>query len=1108
MNNNQPAGNENFRFDVFISYRHSDLDSAAAAYLHKALENYKIPKEIQEKIGKQRINRVFRDEEELGASSDLFTEIENSIKASEYLVVILSPRYKQSKWCLKEIESFLKYRSRDNILAVIIEGEPYDVFPDILLEDGEPLALDIRANDKKEMLKKAKERLPRLVAPILGCTYDELYQRHRVYRMRRMAMLSGIVAAVSLFFGAVTIKQNIEIKKNFVAKQENQSRYLAQTANQLMETGDRETALLVALEALPKSSADTSRPYVAEARIALEDALYTYQLDYYYNLHPLKIMEQNSDCGPISDYNRDENVLMTSDDTGALYVWDADTAQQLYIMDSYVAEDAYLAGNSRLVFKTADGLACVDYTTGNMLWSWQYPRCDTCYANRFVWAYNRRTDTIICTNRVMSQDSYVKWEEVPPVTEILLTDSHRIHTVNVSTGTTELWTPQDYYDAMPKTGYQQYIVKDMAISPDGSLVALQIYEPDYDNVEAIATMHIYVYPVNGGDAVYTASFPAYQGIEALHWLDDTRLLCGYTDDVSILSLGIVETPHRWYIDCHDVAKGEKVYSISEKSMSLSYCFYFNTFTCYDKQNNPVDRVTVTNGNTVIVFDNATGQLYSRIEDRSQICLAQPLPNGRTMLVMTMDGYVFVTNPINDQVYNPVLSSYQYYIDIGIIEKAERYNDKTYIFNGSSVYWYQDYIDFNYKSMGTAPADVSFSDNGQYMFFISHDDKITLYDVNTKEIVATDDGANIMNYIHGSAILQDRYMVYPAVGRPAVSVYDIQAAAVKDYAVSLPYGDTTELQLGITDSGRSLVTAAITGEMTAPADSFWYKSENAQKNILWLMDITTGEEKLAFSGEDIITALGGDKLANFKTKSAFLSGDGNYLLIPCDTAFADENGEELPTTGTMLVWDIANSCWINMPQEVMDIMPAGLSYYQQDGWIMPGTSLINMYCTDGSIKVVDIARGTVLHSLDFGVVGSKEVSFTPDGDHLIMQDGSNRLKIYNWKEGAYTLEKAVGEAGALAFTFYDGGKTMSATLSVGAYISNVVQMYDLTAPGIYTLQNSISSCAACNGVTTVISDNEYSRFYPYYSFDQLIDMAREILGDRQLTAAERQTYLTD
>ena len=86
--------------------------------------------------------------------------------------------------------------------------------------------------------------------------------------------------------------------------------------------------------------------------------------------------------------------------------------------------------------------------------------------------------------------------------------------------------------------------------------------------------------------------------------------------------------------------------------------------------------------------------------------------------------------------------------------------------------------------------------------------------------------------------------------------------------------------------------------------------------------------------------------------------------------------------------------------------------------------------------------------------------------------------------------------------------MSAKLTVGLYISNNVQVYDLVRPGQYKLQNTISPCIACDGVTAVIADNEYSRFYPYYSFDQLIEMAGEILDGRQLTAAERQTYLID
>ena len=210
---------------------------------------------------------------------------------------------------------------------------------------------------------------------------------------------------------------------------------------------------------------------------------------------------------------------------------------------------------------------------------------------------------------------------------------------------------------------------------------------------------------------------------------------------------------------------------------------------------------------------------------------------------------------------------------------------------------------------------------------------------------------------------------------------------------------------------------------------------------------------------------------------------------------------------MLVWDMVNNCWLKLPQAAADVLPTGTSYYRQDGWIMPGSSLINMYGSDGSIKIVDLATMEILHSLDFGIVGSTEISFTQDGDHIIMQDGGYHLKVYNWREGKYTMEKTTAEFSSLDFSFY-GDSLMSAKLTVSAYISNNVQMYDLVAPGVYKLQNTISPCMACNGVTTVIADNEYSRFYPYYSFDQLIEMARDILGDRQLTAAERQTYLID
>ncbi len=1099
---------KDFRFDVFISYRHSDLDSAAAGYLHKALENYKIPKEIQQKIGKKRINRVFRDEEELGASSDLFTEIENSIKESEYLLVVLSPRYKQSKWCIKEIESFLKYRSRDNILAVIIEGEPYDVFPDILIEEGEPLALDIRAKDKKQMLKYAKERLPRLVAPILGCSYDELYQRHRVWRMRRIAMLSGIIATLSLAVGAVTIKQNIEINKNYVAKQENQSRYLAKTSNDLLSKGDRETALLVALEALPKGSGDNSRPYVAEARIALEDALYTYQLDYYYNLHPVKIMEMNSDCGTISDYNQQEDVLLTSDDLGSIYIWDAKTGQQIFVMDRYVTEDARLTGNNRLLGKTADGIYCVDYTTGEMLWAWLYPQCEACYHSRFMWDYSPATDTVVCVSTSMTIDKKIEFnlEKGETLVNPVLTDSHKVHTVNCADGSSALWTPEEYYGGIAEAGLQR-TVKGISISPDGSMVALQVYQPDSADIAQLGTMHLYVYPAQGGDAVYSTSFTSYQGLEGLYWIDNSRLVCAYTDDTSIYALGILENPHNWYMDCYDVINKEKLYSIADRAMSLSYKLYFNSFECTNSAGENHNVVSVINGNTVLVFDQQTGNVYSRIEDRSQIRLVQPLPNKTTMLVMTLDGYVFVTKPLSDEIYNPVLNSLMYYIDVGFVEKCERYNNKTYIFNGSSVYWYQDYIDFNFKMMAS-PVSVGFSQSSQYMYSVSYDKEINLYDINTKEILFTDDVSLTTGYKHNADIIDNRYMVYPATQSGILSVYDIENSTVADYPVSDKLGEAT-IMIGATNQNSHFVSAWHKDlRLYDDSVSLWYDEEKLACNVVWVKNVTDGSEAAAISGSQILEKLKTPQLYSFTLKSAMISGDDKYLII-CGEATVSAEDATKTKHMEMLIWDIANSTWLDTDTSAFEnLVDSSSSVYTRDSWIMPGTSLINTYHTDGTVDIINLTEGNVVHSFAPGVVGSQEIAFTPDGDHLIFQDGSNRLKIYNWKEGRYTLEHAVGEMGALEFEFYNDGRQLSATMSVGAYISKVMQIYDLTDTGVYTLQNSVDGCIACDGITTVISDNDYSRFYPYYTFDQLIDMAGEILGQRTLTPAERQTYFID
>ena len=79
-----------YKYDAFISYRHSQPDSEIAQLLQKKLENFRMPKAIEEKIGKKRPLRVFRDETELSVADDLSEAITNAIWESKHLFATVS----------------------------------------------------------------------------------------------------------------------------------------------------------------------------------------------------------------------------------------------------------------------------------------------------------------------------------------------------------------------------------------------------------------------------------------------------------------------------------------------------------------------------------------------------------------------------------------------------------------------------------------------------------------------------------------------------------------------------------------------------------------------------------------------------------------------------------------------------------------------------------------------------------------------------------------------------------------------------------------------------------------------------------------------------------
>jgi hypothetical protein len=193
------------RFAAFISYRHVELDKLWATWLHKKLETYRVPKGITTpQVGNRRIGRVFRDDEELAASSDLSTSIRDALKQSEYLIVVCTPDAAKSRYVNQEIREFASLGRADKILALLVNGEPENAFPPALKELArEPLAADVRS-DTPAIRKKAGLRI---LAAILNCTFDQLRQRERLRIRRRIELAALAIIACSVL--VLTIRYGV-----------------------------------------------------------------------------------------------------------------------------------------------------------------------------------------------------------------------------------------------------------------------------------------------------------------------------------------------------------------------------------------------------------------------------------------------------------------------------------------------------------------------------------------------------------------------------------------------------------------------------------------------------------------------------------------------------------------------------------------------------------------------------------------------------------------------------------------------------------------------------------------------------------------------------------
>jgi tetratricopeptide (TPR) repeat protein len=295
------------QYAAFISYSHRDR--RWAQWLHRAIETYRIPKNLLrsegEDVPRPALSPIFLDRAELPTSADLAAAVREALSNSAALIVVCSPSAAQSRWVNEEVRAFKSLGRDQRILCLVVDGDPAvgDCFPEAIryqVENGvvssvranEPLAADVRTGGDDRNSARLK-----IVAGLLGVSLDQLRQRELARRQRRLAIIAGasaigcvvfaVLAAVALTARADAVQQkaNAErqsltarrtaefMKSLFAVTDPSEARGNSITAREVLDRGARQIDTQLADAPLVRADLMTSLGEVYASLGLLNDSL-------------------------------------------------------------------------------------------------------------------------------------------------------------------------------------------------------------------------------------------------------------------------------------------------------------------------------------------------------------------------------------------------------------------------------------------------------------------------------------------------------------------------------------------------------------------------------------------------------------------------------------------------------------------------------------------------------------------------------------------------------------------------------------------------------------------------------------------------------------------
>lgn len=252
-------------------------DAAIAETLAQSIRNYRLPRGVALPNPALDYRRIYVD----STGSDLDEEGKRLLDHSRYLVMICSPDTKASPAIRRRLDYFRNCGLNENIVAVIVRGEPVDAFPESFIqrrvvqrilpdmrvvereETIEPVAADLRGDTPARRKQLLRYETVRITASVLGLHPDALEQRHRRRRNR------AILAAAALACSVLLVISGVFLRLGLIAREE--GRIAEAQTRMSLEVAHRLTRELPALFADDPQALGYVQETIDQARTALDE---------------------------------------------------------------------------------------------------------------------------------------------------------------------------------------------------------------------------------------------------------------------------------------------------------------------------------------------------------------------------------------------------------------------------------------------------------------------------------------------------------------------------------------------------------------------------------------------------------------------------------------------------------------------------------------------------------------------------------------------------------------------------------------------------------------------------------------------------------------------